>query len=1251
VVGNQVTILRSAEAEAEAEAVAESATNDPMVRAQKALRERDLLQARQLIESELARTPGDPDWRLLHADWQAASGQLTNALAALRRITVDHPTHRRAHFREAQVLTQLGRLRSAELKYEAYLQDAPNDLDAVAGLGLTWSWRGDWQRAKRLFSDALQRNPDHELAFYSQVRALASAGQSALAWRLARARDLQTHEKDAELGLLLAGLAARINAVDLVEHLATRPATDPDLQRRQDAFLATHLIRRGRYEEGLRRMEWFATLDSHDYDALLDAADAYAAADQRTLARQFYERAARVTPQRPEARLGLARLSSREGRVAGGLALYQAIVAENSESLEGWLGVIRSAQFLNDAARVEEALAQAWRIAPRSALLHQEELRLALQNGDAYAFRDRLRRYLADQPDDRVALLWSQRWQLGTDQPLQDEAFAQLLDPLAPDLTSQALRLCAADPDTFACAIASLATTLGTDDLHPHAETALGERLAVHLLRLPPELQATLPAGHQAWLDTLAQGWWAYAYTPFAYQAELPAAFDAQAMTVWLVAELERRWRALGIEKESGLEDEWRLMRALWFSQWRGQWERPAAAEDLHRRLLQMMAGGDTSLRLAEIEEAWRRSEQSLHPPFDALPQQIERARWRQYRYDYAGAAELLRRLQSEHPLAVEPAQRHAEILSASGRLAEAARFYRLMANTGQPSPAVRLHYANLLRRLGRQVEAEQQLDWLQKEGFAEPDWYLQRMDQARASGLAEESWTWLAAGRKAFPHVITLQARQAEELWRRQQPERLATMLAEGPVPAWIHPDLLASAQPHLSPERLREILRSPRWWFTWRWLPWLRLPNHTLSESERRMAQSLLEGQADLALQALWPAVTARLPDSDLWFKAARVLDLTGRQSDSRQAFHLAWLLGLGREDARIGELTELAHRRPIEAAREFARILDERPDSTEARKGLILSLLRAGEFAAADQALTIFIESAADDPEVQMLTAQVRSAMGRLRSARSLYASLLRADPLAADTRAARVALQGSHEWEVATGLEYDLCQDNTGSGPDPDDWLEAFVSASWRRPIRNTYTVEYHWYRRFGEPANQMLAEWTQAANRDWVVRLNGSVALSGDFIPKWRMGGGANYRLRDHLFTSLDLNYLAYVDTRVAQVVPGLLWGWHPRSTLETRLYLSQSQFDAGGSETGFTWLCRGSWQLSRESVLLLHGAVGNENNLDPIPGLIGNDRFAGGGISLRLGWRHRWQMAPAYRFEAHETYLLHGLGLSLSCRF
>ena len=1225
---------------------------DSTARARKALTDRDLTAARQLIESELAKTPGDPEWRLLQADWLAASGQLTNALAAMRGIIADHPNHRRAHFREAQVLTQLGRLRSAQEKYEAYLKDAPDDLDAVTGLGLTWSWRGEWQRAKRLFSDALLRNADHELAFYSHVRALAAAGQVSLAWQTARARDLQTQEKDAELGLLLAGLAARINALDLVESLASRPTTDPDLQRRQDAFLASHLIRRGRYEDGLRKMQWFATPDSNDYDALLDAADAYAAADQRTLARQFYERAARVTPQRPEARLGLARLASREGRISGGLARYQEIVAENPESLEGWLGLIRSAQLLNDAARVREALERAWRIAPRSALLHQEELRLALQSGDAYAFRDRLRRYLADQPDDRTALLWSQRWQQNTDQPVQEEVFAQLLDPLSPDLTSQALRLRAADPARFTDALARLPTVLGPDDLHPHAETALAERLAVLLLRLPPEFKAArLPPENRSWIDILAHGWWAYASTPLAYRTELAAHFDAQAVAVWLVAEIERRWRTLWIEKESGLEDEWRLMRALWFSQWRGQWERPAAAEDLQRRLLRMVAGWDIPIHFSEIEEAWRRSEQPLLPPFDTLPQHIERARWRQYRYDYTGAIDLLKRLEGEHPLAAEPAERCADILRASGRWTEAAHLYRRMVQEDRPSPAIRLRYAELLRRLGRRIEAERQVELLEREGFAEPELFLQRVEQARAAGLSDRSRTWLEEGLKAYPQVAALQVCQAEELLQRQQPERLAALLAEGAVPAWIGPDFLASAWPHLTPERRREILRSPQWWFTWRWLPWQRLDPHTLRESGRKMTQALSAGQPDLVLQSLLPAVNARLPDSDLWFKAARVFDLAGSFTESQQAFRFAWLLGLGRADARIGELTQLARRRPIDAAREFARILADRPDDAECRKGLILALLHAGEITAANHALASLVEVAAEDPEVQVLAAQVRATMSRVREARSLYNRLLRDDPLAADVRAARAALREMHEWEIATGFEYDLRQDNSGSGVDPDDWQETFISASWRRPVRNTYAVEYHWYRRFGEPANQLLAEWTQAVDRDWIVRLNGGVALSGNIIPKWRLGAGANYRLRDNLFGTLDFNYLAFVDTQVAQAVPGLLWRWHPRSTLETRLYLSESLFEVGGSQTGYTWLCRGSWQLSRESVLLLHGAVGNENNLDPVPGLIGRDNFAGGGIALRLGWRHRWQWSPAYRFEAHETYLLHGLGLSLSCRF
>jgi len=404
-------------------------------------------------------------------------------------------------------------------------------------------------------------------------------------------------------------------------------------------------------------------------------------------------------------------------------------------------------------------------------------------------------------------------------------------------------------------------------------------------------------------------------------------------------------------------------------------------------------------------------------------------------------------------------------------------------------------------------------------------------------------------------------------------------------------------------------------------------------------------------MAIEVLRPALQARLPDSDLWFRAARLLDLAREWDESTRAYGRAAALGLGRSDARLGALAQLARRRPAEAAREFARLVDEHPEDLEARKGLVLALVRADKIGAADRVLSELVTEHPEDPEVPLLTAEVKAAKGEVRAARSLYNAVLRDDPLALDARATRAMLRDSHEWGVSTGYEYDLRQDNTGTGIKPEDWQEFYVAAFWRQPIKQTFNAEYHWYQRSGGTGSQLLGDWLTALDRRWIARLNAGAAVSGDVTSKWRAGAGANYRFQDNCFGVMDVKYLRFSDVNVVQLVPSLIWQWHPRGTLETRLYLSENMFDVGGRETGFTWVINNAWQLGRQSSFIVHYAVGNEDNLDPVRETIGEDQFQGGGVAFRLGWRHRWSVEPAYRFEAHETYLLHGFSLGVSCRF
>ena len=63
---------------------------------------------------------------------------------------------------------------------------------------------------------------------------------------------------------------------------------------------------------------------------------------------------------------------------------------------------------------------------------------------------------------------------------------------------------------------------------------------------------------------------------------------------------------------------------------------------------------------------------------------------------------------------------------------------------------------------------------------------------------------------------------------------------------------------------------------------------------------------------------------------------------------------------------------------------------------------------------------------------------------------------------------------------------------------------------------------------------------------------------------------------------------------------------------------------------------------------MIQGAWGDENSAHPTADLIGNDSLESYGVYTRLGWRHRWALTPSYRFERHERFDLHVLGLSLA---
>jgi YaiO family outer membrane protein len=1211
----------------------------------------DLAAATMLIDTALEDDPGQIDWRLLRAELHAARGQLLEAYVQASAIARDHPDDRRGRLLEARWLSHLGRLRSAQERYEILLEETPDDRDLRTSLALTFAWRGDWDGARVRLESVLAEDPHHEQAFLANLRVLIGSRQASAAWQRARQRDLETGEQDPELGLLMAGLAARIGARELAQSLAARPASDPDLLQRQTAFRAVESIRAGDLEQGHKLLVRSREHLPRTFDTLMEAANAHAAADQSGLARELYEQAIALTPERPEGHLGLARLASREGRLAGSLAIYRRVTRQNPEAIEGWLGIAAIARLLNDATLIELALEAAWSYAPRSALLHQERLRLALFNGDPARFTEALLRYLEDQPLDRNARLWELRLHRAERETGLGHRALAMLDPFEPDLVSQILPFLATDDSDPATLLAQL-PDVPEPELVSVARLELAQRLAVALQPdLARELARRVSPDAERWTDVLGSAWWAYLSTPFATEPLLASTFDIQARAVWLAAQIQRRLQTLTIETGSGLEDDWLLQRALWFHQWRERWGSVEAATDLRARLVGLAPGWADPISLARIEDAWNRSEQPLPVAFATVPRLMARARWRQYRFEYAGALELLGQLWTQYPASAEPAFAQVEILRASGRWTEALSLLAQLTSAGSCPPGVRIQHVELLRRSGRFAEAGRQLELLAAAGFDEPDLYRHQALIAQAAARPDEARRWIQAGLVKHPDNPDLILLQADRLRREGQVTELALLLDRPAPPGWINPDLLAGAWPELPVAVRDRILQSPSWWFNWHWLPWERLEGRSIAALDEASKSAVASGQFGQALHQLLPVLDAGIPDSDIWLKAGRLFDFDTQPAESARAYHYAGLLGLGRPDALTSELSQLATRRPIDAAREFARRLDRQPDDPGIRKGLVLALLRAGQVTAADRALAPLIEAMPEDAEVILLAAQVRGAMGRVRQARSLYHSLLRGEALHTDAHAGRLALRDMGEWGAALAYEFATLRDSTGSGANLDDWHEAQLSVFWRRPQPLSLSLDYRWIDRHQEQAQELTFHVARGLNRNWILRLHSGAALAGRLLPSARLGAGVDYRFHDAMFGALDVRYLHFPDVAVVQVVPAATWRWHPRGTVEGRVYLGQNMFRHGSDRVSVTGMLQSSWRLTGSLAVALHYAIGDDNSFDPIPGLIADDSFQSVGGHLRLEGPHGWTLHPAYRYERHQRFELHAFGMALSTRF
>jgi len=400
----------------------------------------DLQTASRLLNDEIRRGPVDQELLSLRADFLARTGQLSGALRQLKVLRDRNPLDPKLRFKQAQYTSWQGRLASASSAYSALANDAPDNVAARAGQGNVHYWLGQWGESIAAFSQALALGENAE-ARLGWLRVLAAAGHPSQAARHALAMDKQGGRRDAELGLFIASLYAAADADEQVASYASRPTNDADLRRRQVTHFAQRALARGQKQQAADMVRQWAGERLHDYNSLVDAGDVLTAAGLLNEARPYYERAAAITPERPEAGLGLARLATRGGRVADGLKAYEEVVSHNPEAIEGWLGIARTAQMRGDKNRAWAALDQAWRVAPRSAMVFDAMCKLAFETDNRERMQPVAQGFLVDQPYDTRGEIWLQRWNSTHNHPADVQRLNALLDPLAPENTRTAMEI------------------------------------------------------------------------------------------------------------------------------------------------------------------------------------------------------------------------------------------------------------------------------------------------------------------------------------------------------------------------------------------------------------------------------------------------------------------------------------------------------------------------------------------------------------------------------------------------------------------------------------------------------------------------------------------------------------------------------------------------------------------------------------------------------------------------------------------
>lgn len=334
---------------------------------------------------ELAETLEEPVFvNLLRGRILLARGEPREALQALEAGIRFWPDNATARYLAAEAAEQLGDFDRAISEYRDAIRANPAYTDAGLQLATLLEAQARYEEALIALRYYTTSHPTDAEGFRVGVRLAQRLGHADLVneamSRLARLPD-QAASAVAER----AALAQAANGPEAAVQVVERSGLDLSEPRHSAAMraLVENLIGAGRSEEGLARVD--AALEAHPDEAAFHEIRARAletSEGSREHARDAFERAIDLEPNRASALEGLARVVAEEGDLGGAIALYDRAAAADSEDPGPPYAAIELLGAAQKTDEVEQRLAALLTRQPRHARAANRLARRLLERGE-----------------------------------------------------------------------------------------------------------------------------------------------------------------------------------------------------------------------------------------------------------------------------------------------------------------------------------------------------------------------------------------------------------------------------------------------------------------------------------------------------------------------------------------------------------------------------------------------------------------------------------------------------------------------------------------------------------------------------------------------------------------------------------------------------------------------------------------------------------------------------------------------------